>query len=189
MLNYRQSSVIERAEFVDEFESVTVTNEVPVVNAEEQAFNSRIKDNFDRIVNYNAYDRASQVNSQNVAYNRLVNGTEFDVRPSSTTMQYENMPRAEIYKDYREETVASSEVKLRPRAKLAVFVLSAVILLLSVFVVLNTALLNNMNKNIEGRLSQIEVLQERKSVLDDRLGEVSSDEAIIDAAGEIGMIF
>ena len=190
MLNYRQSSVIERNSFADEFETEVNQETVqPVIDHEERAFNSRIKDNFDRIINYDVYDRASQATAKNEAYNRLSQGVNYDISPSSTTMQYKNMPKAEVYRDYREEESVKSQVKLRPRAKLAAVVLSAVIILLSVFVVLNTALLNDMNSEIEGRLSQIEVLEEKKSGLDEKLEEVSSDEAIIDAAGDIGMIF
>ncbi|MBR6737637.1 MAG: hypothetical protein IKL82_04650 [Clostridia bacterium] len=193
MLNYKQSSVIEKDAFIDEFETETVNetvNEVQTLQDEEhRAFNARIKDNFDKIINYNAYNRTSQLQEREETVQRFTHGVNYDVSPSSTTMQYKNMPRAEIYKDYREEESVSAEVKLRPRAKLAMFILSAVILVLSVFVVLNTALLNNMNSQIEGRLSAIQELEDRKSVLDDRLSEVSSDEAIIDAAGDIGMIF
>ena len=52
MFNYRQSNVIERNSFADEFETemVATPNVETVVETEEKAFNSRIKDNFDRIM-------------------------------------------------------------------------------------------------------------------------------------------
>ena len=122
-------------------------------------------------------------------YNQYTSGVNCDLNPSSTTMQYKDMPKAEIYQDYRNDVAYYPETKIRPRAKVMVVVLALIIAMLSALVILNTALLNNMNSLINNRLSEIESLQTRQVVLEEELAGVSNDQTIIDKAGEIGMKF
>ena len=62
MFNYRQSNVIEKNTFVDEFEAESVAPvQTREVSSEEREFNARISDNFDRIINYDSYSRKEAV--------------------------------------------------------------------------------------------------------------------------------
>ncbi len=195
MFNYKQSNVIERNSFVDEFE---VSNEVnaqvntlPNVNAseEEMEFNSKIADNFDRIINYDAYTRTDAVKETQQTVNTFVSGYNYDANPSSTTMQFENMPKAEIYQDYRVEADYATTTKVRTSAKVAVVILSLVIAMLSALVVFNTSLLKNMSTSIDGKLSELQALEQEYTSLQEELSDVSSDQTIIDKAqNEYGMV-
>ena len=187
MFNYRQSNVIEKNTFSDEFETVQQTVKTREVSSEEREFNSKIADNFDRIINYDAYARQDAVKEQSQVVNSFVNGANYEISPSSTTMQYKDMPKAEIYQDYRAEAGYYTRTKVRPSAKLAVVVLTLIVVMLSVLVVLNTALLGNMNALIGDRLSEVERLEAEYASLADELTDVSSDHSIRDAATEIGM--
>lgn len=185
MNNYKQSYITDRNTFVDEFESDTVTidkNEAVVnkVSEEEREFNSKIRGNFDKIINYNSY--AGVVNEE---YTR----TFVDDMPSSTTMQFSNEPASEIYRDYRPEVSEyDSTAKMRGGAKALVMVFAAIILALSILIVFNTALLNNMNGLIAEKTAQIEVLEEKKALKEVELEQVSSDETVIESAKEYGMV-
>ncbi len=188
MFNYRQSNVIEKNTFVDEFESQTQSSvQTREISSEEKEFNARIADNFDRIINYDSYTRTDAIKEREQTVNSFVTGVNYETSPSSTTMQYKNMPKAEIYQDYRVETGYYTHTKVRPSAKIAVVVLTLIVALLSALVVLNTALLGNMNEVIGNRLSEVERLEAEYESLSQELLDVSSDEAIIDAATEIGM--
>ena len=188
MFNYRQSNVIEKNTFVDEFEAQTQNDlQTREISNEEKEFNARIADNFDRIINYDSYTRTDAIKEREQTVNAFVTGFNYESSPSSTTMQYKNMPKAEIYQDYRVESNYYTQTKVRPSAKIAVLVLTLIVALLSALVVLNTALLGNMNEVIGSRLSEVERLEEEYALLNQELLEVSSDEAIIDSATEIGM--
>ena len=190
MFNYRQSNVIDRNTFVDEFENQTLKVDTRNdISSEEKAFNARIADNFDRILHYDTYNKAAEVREREAIYNQYTTGVNYDLNPSSTTMQYKDMPRAEIYQDFRNDTAYYPETKIRPRAKVMVVVLAFIIAMLSALVILNTALLNNMNSLINNRLSEIDNLQTQKLELEQDLIDVSDDQSVIEAAGEIGMKF
>ncbi len=191
MFNYRQSNVIEKNTFVDEFEmnaTPTETTKQAEVSSEEKAFNSRIADNFDRIMHYDTYNRTDAVKERNQTVSGFVSGVNYDTKPSSTTMQFERMNRAEIYQDYRAESSYQTQTKVRATAKIAVVVLALIVALLSALVILNTSLLKNMNGVIDGKLTEVEALQEEYSALKDELSEISSDETIIDKAKDFGMV-
>lgn len=188
MFNYRQSNVIEKNTFVDEFETQNNSSvQTREVSSEEKEFNARIADNFDRIVNYDSYVRNDAVKQREQTVNSFVSGTNYETSPSATTMQYKDMPKAEIYQDYRVETGYYTQTKVRPSAKIAVVVLTLIVAILSALVVLNTALLGNMNSLIGSRLAEVEKLEAEYASLTDELSDVSSDQSIIDAATEIGM--
>ena len=116
MFNYRQSNVIEKNTFVDEFEIETKgETSVREVSSEEKAFNSRISDNFDRIIHYDTYNRTDAVRERNQTVSSFVQGVNYDATPSATTMQFENLSRAEIYQDYRAESNYATETRVRAR--------------------------------------------------------------------------
>lgn len=190
MFNNKGSNVIEKNTFVDEFElQSTQTKQVSVERTEEEiAFNSRISDNFDRIMHYDSYNKAAEIQNREETMNSFISGGSYELRPSSTTMQYKDMPRAEIYQDYREETAYYTQTKVKSSAKLLMVALTVVVMLLSALVIFNTSLLTTLSATISSKQSEAQALQEELSSLQEELSEVSSDENIIDAATDIGMV-
>ena len=91
-------------------------------------------------------------------------------------MQFKGVNKEEIYKDLRHEVVYDQTTKVSLRGKVMLFLMTAVIVLLSVLVVFNTALLNNMNKLIEEKSVQIKTLKEEKTALDKNLEEIMNIE-------------
>lgn len=192
MFNNTKTDIIDRNTYVDEFERETqkevASQPMRTASMEEVAFNSRISDNFDRILHYDTYNKQEAIKERNDTYEMFSTQVNFDANPSSTTMQFRGMPKAEIYQDFKSEAVEASKTVVRPRAKLLLVALTMVICMLSALVIFNTALLRNLNKVIEEKNTRIEALQEDKAVLDDILNDVSNKNNIIDSAKENGMI-
>lgn len=183
MFNNRQSDIIERCSYQDEF--VTRTNDVASdtssVSSEAHAFNSRIPDNFDRILHYDLYNAGEELRERNETYAKYTGAVNSDVNPSSTTMQFRGISKEEIYKDLRQDVVYEQTTKVRTRGKVMLLAMTAIIVLLSVLVVFNTALLNNMSKLIAEKSSQIETLRQEKTALDMELEQIMNMEALNNA--------
>jgi cell division protein FtsL len=179
MFNNTKTDIIDRNTYVDEFEReapqvATNVETQRVQTAEEIAFNSRISDNFDRILHYDTYNQQNSVKERNETYQMYSQNVNFDANPSSTTMQFYGMPKAEIYQDYKVQTEYSAKAVVRPRAKLLMFALSVVICLLSTLVIFNTALLKDLNALIDDKNAQVEQLTEDKVALEEVLEDVSN---------------
>jgi cell division protein FtsL len=191
MFNSRQSDVIERESYIDEFEK-PVMEAKPQVNAfdqERETFNSRISSNFERLVRPDVKSVQAEIIERNRVYDKYTTAINTDAAPSQTTMQFRGMPRAEIYQDYRvDESQYQATATARPKAKLLMAVLVVIIMALSVLVVLNSALLNNMNTLINEKQQQLEVLQETKNQYDEALKGVTDSETIKDSAINNGMV-
>ncbi len=190
MFNNRQSDIIEKSTYQDEFES----NNAPISTAENSvsneatAFNSRIPDNFDRILHYDLYSTQQEVRDRNETYHKYTNAFNSDVNPSSTTMQFKGVNKTDIYRDLREDNAYQQKTTIRPRGKFLIIAMASVIVLLSVLVVFNTALLNNMNNLIQDKTAKIERLRQEETMYNEILDDVSSDETVINSAKENGMI-
>ena len=190
MLNMRQSDIIDRQTFDDEFETVVsnenqVNTEVSYANSEHS---SRIRDNFDRIIHYDKYQKQEQITDRNSTYQKFTTAVNTDIQPSMSTMQFRGVPKSEIYRDLKVEE-QSYEKTVKPRSKsVAITFMAVVLLLLSALIIFNTALLNNMNALITAKNEQIVALNQTKASYQQRLDDVSSDETIIDAARDLGMV-
>ncbi len=179
MFNNTKTDIIDRNTYVDEFEreevrvAPTFSSNAPQT-AEEIAFNSRISDNFDRILHYNDYSGQNSVKERNETYQMYTTSVNVDVNPSSTTMQFRGMPKAEIYQDYKVQTDYQAKTAVRPRGKLLMATVSLVVCMLSALVIFNTALLKDLNTLIEDKNTQIQQLTEQKGALEDVLEDVSN---------------
>lgn len=179
MFNNTKTNIIERNTYVDEFEREapqTMANNVQLdvrPSEEEIAFNSRIPENFDRILHYDTYNKQDSVKQMNETYQMYSTNVNFDANPSSTTMQFVGMPKAEIYQDYKVEAEYETKTTIRPRAKIAMALLSLAVCALSALVIFNTAVLKDLDSVIEQQNSKIQELTEQKTQLEDVLEDVS----------------
>ncbi len=173
MFNNTKTDIIERNTYVDEYETINPSIEVNV-SQEERQFNSRIKDNFDRIIHYDTYNAQANVHEVNQTYQKYSTAVNIDVNPSSTTMQFRGMPKAEIYQDYKVESNVQGKTVVRTRGKLLLAVLSVFVCALSALVIANTALLKNLDSVIEEKSAVVQTLSEEKVALEQVLQEVSN---------------
>ncbi len=196
MFNNRQSGITTSQTFVDEFDAVSVSDSfTPVATCtieqdrEAIEFNSRISQNFDKIVNYDTYAVRDRVVEDNRVYRSTFEGVNIDARPTSTTMQFEGVHKSEIYRDVKEDTqVYATQTKSSQKSKLLLFFTSAIIVMLSVLVVFNTILLKNMNSVINEKQAEVQALLEENAKAQDILSEVSSEDRIIEEAIKNGMV-
>ncbi len=191
MFNNKQYNVTQSSSFVDEFDTESAVSTAVAVEEDIEAvkFNSKISENFDKIIHYDNYAYQTQIKETENVYRQYTQGVNVDVVPSSTTMQFEGVSKADIYKDVRKETYSPSQTttSLSSKSKLMVVFATAVIIMLSILVIFNTILLKSMNGVITEKQTQIESLIEQNSSRQAILDEVKSDETILEKAYELGM--
>ena len=193
MNNYKQQ-IVQSDVYFDEFDyktTSTAKTHTAVLENDSEAvkFNAKIPENFDKIIHYDTYAKPQQVKDVHRVYVEHTTGINQDLRPTSTTMQFQGLNKAEIYKDVRENSTATYETstKTSKQSKILIAFMSVAIVLLSFLIVFNTILLKNLNQTIMNKQAEVQELLTQNEVANDRLNEVSSDQAIIDAAKELGM--
>ncbi|MBQ9781664.1 MAG: hypothetical protein IJW26_00605 [Clostridia bacterium] len=193
MNNYKQQ-IVQSDVYFDEFDyktTSTAKTQTAVLENDSEAvkFNAKIPENFDKIIHYDTYAKPQQVKDVHRVYVEHTTGINQDLRPTSTTMQFQGLNKAEIYKDVRENSTATYETstKTSKQSKILIAFMSVAIVLLSFLIVFNTILLKNLNQTIMNKQAEVQELLTQNEVANDRLNEVSSDQAIIDAAKELGM--
>ena len=193
MNNYKQQ-IVKSDIYYDEFDytpTSSVQTQTAVLEQDSEAvkFNARIPENFDRIIHYDTYSKPQQVKDMHNVYVEHSTGINQNLRPTSTTMQFQGINKAEIYKDVRENatTTYQTATKTSSKSKLVVAFMTVAIVLLSVLIVFNTALLKSLNQTIFEKQAQVESLISQNNDALNSLEEVSSDQAIIDAANKLGM--
>ena len=193
MNNYKQQ-IVKSDIYYDEFDytpTSSVQTQTAVLEQDSEAvkFNARIPENFDRIIHYDTYSKPQQVKDMHNVYVEHTTGINQNLRPTSTTMQFQGINKAEIYKDVRENatTTYQTATKTSSKSKLVVAFMTIAIVLLSVLIVFNTALLKSLNQTIFEKQAQVESLISQNNDALNSLEEVSSDQAIIDAANKLGM--
>ncbi len=193
MNNYKQQ-IVKSDTYFDEFDYTTtssVQTQTAVLEQDSEAvkFNAKIPENFDKIIHYDTYSKPQQVRDAHNVYVEYTTGVNQNLRPTSTTMQFQGINKAEIYKDVRENATTSYETssKTSNKSKFLVAFMTLAIVLLSVLIVFNTALLKNLNQTIVEKQAQVERLTNENQNALNELEQVSSDQAIIDVAKELGM--
>lgn len=193
MNNYKQQ-IVKSDIYYDEFDytpTSSVQTQTAVLEQDSEAvkFNARIPENFDRIIHYDTYSKPQQVKDMHNVYVEHSTGINQNLRPTSTTMQFQGINKAEIYKDVRENatTTYQTATKTSSKSKLVVAFMTVAIVLLSVLIVFNTALLKSLNQTIFEKQAQVESLISQNNDALNSLEEVSSDQAIIEAANKLGM--
>ena len=113
-----------------------------------------------------------------------------DVMPSSTTMQFEK-ENTEVYEDLRFKNINKQKqeknYKINTKAKLLVAVYSLVVATILSLIVINSRMLKNLDNSIDNYSSQVASLNQEYTQVMEELGDVMSDDTIIEKAIEMGM--
>ena len=113
-----------------------------------------------------------------------------DIMPSSTTMQFEK-ENTEVYEDLRLKNQNKNKVeksyKINTKAKLLVAVYSLVVATILSLIVINSRMLKNLDNSIDNYSSQVATLNQEYTAVMEELGDVMSDDTIIEKAIEMGM--
>ena len=123
MNNYKQQ-IVKSDTYFDEFDYATTSQsqtQTAVLDQDSEAvkFNARIPENFDRIIHYDTYTKPQQVKDDYSVYVEHTTGINQNLRPTSTTMQFQGLNKSEIYNDVRENctTTYESSVKTPTKSK------------------------------------------------------------------------
>lgn len=194
MFNSRQIDIIQRNTYADEFEKVQPTANVQTAEnydydacekydndlSEKHAFNSKISDNFDKIMHYDVYNKQEEVKERNDAYFKYSKGVNVDIMPSNTTMQFRGLQKTDIYQDYKaEEVYYSSSTQVRAKTKLLICLMAVILTVLSALIILNTTLLNNMNVLISEKTAQVNLLEEQSEEYANRYQEILKENNVL----------
>ena len=111
MNNYKQQ-IVKSDMYFDEFDYQTTSSsqtQTAVLERDSEAvkFNAKIPENFDKIIHYDTYAKPQQVRDVHRVYVEHTTGVNQDLRPTSTTMQFQGLNKAEIYKDVRENAITN----------------------------------------------------------------------------------
>ena len=187
------------------------------VLAENSRQNETMKSNLDRILHYERYrnngepvasevksDTASAVEEyfrrgetaqrtsapeirESVAAPRVEESE--DLRPSSTTMQFESAENNDIYEDlnYKRESKAEENFRISSKGKMLIAIYSAVVILILSLIIINARMLKSLDGSLSTRNERVDELQKTYERVSDDYSDAMSDEAIDAWAKEHGM--
>ena len=136
-------------------------------------------------VRVGGYDRAAEVKQKYVSEEEA----DENITPSKTTMQFVNMEREDVYDSSRDSVREGVKESYRINTKSKIFIALYAIAFVTIFslVILNAAMLKNVDRTIKNSAEKIEILREENVALGGRLDYLRSDEVIISEAQTRGL--
>lgn len=108
--------------------------------------NERIRENLQRLMNYDRYsEQYSDVAVEDAPVHEEVASSDEDMRPTSTTMQFGGVNINEIHNEMREEHSEKTAYRLQGKGKFAVILYSVMVAVVFALIVLNTGILSVLN--------------------------------------------
>ena len=149
----------------------------------------RMRENLDRLLNY---DRVSTVEyapveeepvETKVEVQEIVNVSDEDIRPTSTTMQFGPDGKETVFKDMEREKESSS-YKLNGKGKAVVILYALAVVVVLALIILNTGVLSVLSNMRSAKAATLAEKQEQVAAIYEKIEEVSSDEHVIKLAEE-----
>lgn len=116
---------------------------------------------------------------------------EEDLKPSSTTMQFETNAENDVYEDLaafnREEKQESEAYGISGKGKILIAVYSIIVALILSLVVINSRMLKNLDGSISAYSQKVDALGETLTRVTEEYDSIMSEEAIDAWAKEHGM--
>lgn len=115
---------------------------------------------------------------------------EEDLRPSSTTMQFESYEENDIYEEVhsKHETDLQKQYKINTKGKLLIAVYALVVATILSLIVINSKMLKSLDNAISGYANQLTELTEQYTKVSEELDFVKSDDVIFEKAESFGMV-
>lgn len=112
-----------------------------------------------------------------------------DLRPTSTTMQFESAEENDLYEDLNYKKVSKKEenFSISSKGKMLIAIYSAVVLLILSLIIINARMLKSLDGSLSTRSERVNELQKTYERVSDEYSAVMSDEAIDAWAKEHGM--
>ena len=171
-------------------------------NSEALRHESNIKKNWEQLMSFNKRQdapikkglKAYQAPTVKYQMNAFVEEekaveTNIDLKPSTTTMQFEKREENDIYQEIRpvNQTKEDKGYKINTKGKVLIAVYALVVVTIFSLIVLNSRMLRNLDNSIDNYSAQVERLTEQREEVYTQLNQVMSDDVIIEKAVEMGM--
>ncbi|MBO4323720.1 MAG: hypothetical protein J5836_03560 [Clostridia bacterium] len=187
--NSRQTNVLEREEVKTEdcFDNDTVdfgggfSNDGETVMTKKKYESPAL--NYIKVA---GYDRRTALNQR---FQPQEEEADENITPSKTTMQFVNMEKADVYEAVRKSESEDGDKRFRinTRSKILIAVYAIAVITIFSLIVLNAAMLKNVDKTINSSVEKIEVLRGENATLNDKLDYVRSDDVVISEAEKRGL--
>lgn len=176
--------------------------EVSSVQAEtsetEEQTRERMRHNLERLMNFgkeetvasaaadaavNADVKTAEISDHAVLTNEIVDVSDDDIRPTSTTMQFGNDGKETVFKDMAKQKEESS-YKLNGKGKAIVILYAVAVVVVLALIILNTGVLSVLSRMNSAKAETLVEKKNEVAALYEEIEEVSSDEYVIRIAEE-----
>ena len=168
----------------------------PETNETEEQKRTRMRQNLERLMNFGREDTATVVDevavseetkaegvSDTTLTNEIVDMSDEDIRPTSTTMQFGNDGKETVLKDM-EKQKDEAAYKLNGKGKLVVFLYALAVVVVLALIILNTGVLSVLSQINSAKAETLAQKQGEAAAIYNEIEEVSSDEYVIRLAEE-----
>ena len=114
----------------------------------------------------------------------VVNVSDDDIRPTSTTMQFGNDGKETVFKDMAKQKEEESAYKLNGKGKAVVILYAIAVVVVLALIILNTGVLSVLSRMNSAKAETLIEKQGEVAALYQEIDEVSSDEYVIRLAEE-----
>lgn len=152
----------------------------------------RMQKNLEKLLNYDRYaeitkeeelEKASLVEEVSAPVVSVAN--EDDIRPSSTTMQFGNEDREQIYNDMRRGERAKESYRLNSKGKLIVVLYSLAVAMILALIMINTGVLTGLKNKTAALNDEINALNSQYTATYDEIQDISRDDYVLEKAEQI----
>ena len=188
---YSQSSVgvglLERNAPVsyDDYVSDNVTREESLAETK-----ARMRRNLDMLLNYDKASAAvateEKIEEQQVVVNEA-SLQEEDIRPTGTTMQFGDIDIDQIRAEMRTEEKEKRQYRLSGKGKMAIVLYALTVVVVLALIILNTGVLNSLNKQNIQSMSTVSQLETEIASLNSEIQNYN-DDFVSKTAEDWGMI-
>lgn len=112
-----------------------------------------------------------------------------DLRPSSTTMQFESAEDSDLYEDlnYKRESKTEENFRISSKGKMLIAIYYAVVILIFSLIIINARMLKSLDGSLSTRNERVNELQKTYERVSGDYSDAMSDEAIDAWAKENGI--
>ena len=144
--------------------------------------------NLDKLLNYDKVDTLDIEQVPDVIdMNVDLTENEEDIRPTSTTLQFNDGDVAEMYGEMDKSTAKKEKYHLSSKGKLVVVLYSLVVAVIMALIMINTGVLASLSKTSEAKVNELNALASEYNTLSETVENISSNEYVIEQATQLGM--
>jgi len=149
----------------------------------------RMQRNLDKLLNYDKVDESVIEEVPDVVDMSLEQEqSEEDIRPTSTTLQFNVSDVKEMYNEMDKTAVKKESYHLSSKGKLVVVLYALAVAVIMALIMINTGVLASLSRTNEVKREELNDLVSEYSTLNETVESISSNEHVLEIAGDYGMV-